>query len=381
MYKYFLTAKYNRMASNVEEDYDSDTELVPDYDMVDLNDFKLTKGDELAGGSWELPVEHKRDDSLCLQFALPVFKIGDAVDIQTASKNGFFRVSLDDSNTKHSDFKQFINKLEVWLVSQIVNNHDKWFGYMWQAGGPLEGYTRPSPAAIKNMYHPMIGEENIFCSRVHIRKGNYQIQCMDTDQNMISLESIQNCNVVPLVEVKGVFMKPRGYNPDIVLRGLVKIPSVTKTNTPNSDDFRLFHTTDNDDSYAYYDYATEDEDTDCEETIVPATPVETKNIEIPETSLKATKETQETQETKETQETQATEATQETVPVAVSPDEVTASTNTEEPKEESKPEDNESSKKIDNETLQALMLAAEEAKLKAAAAADEYQKYMTQSSA
>ena len=30
------------MASNVEEDYDSDTELVPDYDMVDLNDFKLT---------------------------------------------------------------------------------------------------------------------------------------------------------------------------------------------------------------------------------------------------------------------------------------------------------------------------------------------------
>ena len=77
------------MASNVEEDYDSDTELVPDYDMVDLNDFKLTKGDELAGGSWELPVEHKRDDSLCLQFALPVFKIGDAVDIQTASKNGF----------------------------------------------------------------------------------------------------------------------------------------------------------------------------------------------------------------------------------------------------------------------------------------------------
>ena len=176
-------------------------------------------------------------------------------------------------------------------------------------------------------------------------------------------------------------MKPRGYNPDIVLRGLVKIPSVTKTNTPNSDDFRLFHTTDKDDSYAYYDYATEDEDTDCEETIVPATPVETKNIEIPETSLKATKETQETQETKETQETQATEATQETVPVAVSPDEVTASTNTEEPKEESKPEDNESSKKIDNETLQALMLAAEEAGLKAAAAADEYQKYMTQSSA
>tara|TARA_X000000368_G_scaffold29305_1_gene21963 strand:+ start:2728 stop:3864 length:1137 start_codon:yes stop_codon:yes gene_type:complete len=374
------------MASNVEEDYDSDTELVPDYDMVDLNDFKLTKGDELAGGSWELPVEHKRDDTLCLQFALPVFRIGDSVDIQTASKNGFFRVQLDDSNTKHSDYKQFINKLEVWLVSQIVNNHDKWFGYMWQTGGPLEGYTRPSPSAIKNMYHPMIGDDNIFCSRVHIRKGNYQLQCMDTDQNMISIESIQNCNVVPLVEVKGVFMKPHGYNPDIVLRGLVKIPPATKTTTPNNDDFRLFHTTDKDDSYAYYDYATEDEDTDCEETIIPITPVETKNIEIPDSSLKSTQATQETQETQETQatqetqETQETQATQETVPVAVSPDEVTASTNTdkEEQKEASKPENNEHSKEIDNETLQALMLAAEEAKLKAAAAADEYQKYMTQ---
>ena len=65
------------MASNVEEDYDSDTELVPDYDMVDLNDFKLVKGDELAGGSWESVIEHLRDESRSLQFALPAFKVGD----------------------------------------------------------------------------------------------------------------------------------------------------------------------------------------------------------------------------------------------------------------------------------------------------------------
>ena len=36
------------MASNIENDYDSDTELVPDFDMVDLNDFKLIKGDEFC---------------------------------------------------------------------------------------------------------------------------------------------------------------------------------------------------------------------------------------------------------------------------------------------------------------------------------------------
>jgi hypothetical protein len=347
MYKYFLTIKYNRMASNIENDYDSDTELVPDFDMVDLNDFKLIKGDELAGGSWELPVEHLRDESISLQFALPAFKINDAIDIETASKNGFFRVKLDEGNKKHEQFKNFITTLETWLVSQIINNHNDWFGYMWKSGGPLEGFSPPPSSAIKEMYHPMIDEDNIFCSRVHIRKGNYQIQCMDTEQNMISLDSIKNCNVVPLVEVKGVFMKPRSYNPDIVLRGLVTIPSAKK-NVESPADFCLFHTEDKSDSYAYYDYATEDEDTDCEDNIISTKPAETKDIEIPVEKIND----------------------KESVPVAVAPEEITP-----EGMKENNTETN------TDETLQSLMRASEDAKLAAKNAEDVYQKYVSQNAA
>ena len=197
--------------------------------------------------------------------------------------------------------------METWLVSQIVNNHENWFGHMWKSGGPLEGFTRPSATAIKDMYHPIIDDEGVFCSRVHIRKGKYQVQCMDTDQNMIDIDTINNCTVVPLVEVKGIFMKPRGYNPDIVLRGLVYIPP-EKKHVENTTDFFLFHTEDTDDN-DYPDYATEDEDTDNE-----------SEIDEDETPSQ--------------------------IPVEVSPAEVTPTT----------------TKKLDDKTLQALMKATEDLK-------------------
>ena len=143
--------------------------------------------------------------------------------------------------------------------------------------------------AIKDMYHPIIDDEGVFCSRVHIRKGKYQVQCMDTDQNMIDIDTINNCTVVPLVEVKGIFMKPRGYNPDIVLRGLVYIPP-EKKHVENTTDFFLFHTEDTDDN-DYPDYATEDEDTDNESEIdedeTPSQiPVEVSPAEVTPTTTK-----------------------------------------------------------------------------------------------
>ena len=173
---------------------------------------------------------------------------------------------------------------------------------------------------------------------------------MDTEQKMIGLDSIKNCNVVPLVEVKGVFMKPRSYNPDIVLRGLVTIPSAKK-NVESPKDFCLFHTEDKSDSYAYYDYATEDEDTDCEDNIISTKPVETKNIEIPIEKLND----------------------KESVPVAVAPEEITP----EEDVKETNADENNTQTNTD-ETLQALMRASEDAKLAAKNAEDVYQKYVSQ---
>tara|TARA_B100000073_G_C23743131_1_gene574336 strand:- start:4759 stop:5955 length:1197 start_codon:yes stop_codon:yes gene_type:complete len=380
----FSSLNTTHMASNVEEDYDSDTELVPDYDMVDLNDFKLVKGDELAGGSWESVIEHLRDESRSLQFALPAFKVGDNLDIETASKNGFFRVTLLDNEPKHVQFKKFIDTLETWLVSQIVNNHDQWFGHMWNENGALSGKPKPSPNKIKEMYHPIIDDDNVFCSRVHIRtrgnKSSYEVQCMDSEQNLIPLDSIKNCNVVPLVEVKGVFMKPRGYNPDIVLRGLVTIPEEKKNDTSDTD-FCLFYTDDKEEQFQYTDYATEDEDTDYESDVESGDPKQTKEIVIPS---EVTGEVP-GQVSAEAPATVSAEVSTE-VPKEVSPQEITPQPTLEQTKSVLKKPETENNKEkisttnLDNETLQALMKAKEEAILAAKNAEDLYQKYSSQAS-
>lgn len=245
--------------SNFDEEYDSDTEYVPDYDMIDLNDFQLNKGTELVGGSWGAVIEHLREDDISFQFAMPPFRIGDSVDISEASKNGFIRFKLDLEDEKHSEFLSWISGVESWLVEQFVSNHNKWFGHMWQSGGPLEGRPLPPSDAIKEMYHPLVDEENVFCTRVHIRKGKYDIQCMDSDQNIIDFNDISNCIVVPLVELKGIFMKPRGYNPDIVIRGLVIVNEEKTDDNEGSNEYCLFHTQNGGEEYQYMDYATDDD--------------------------------------------------------------------------------------------------------------------------
>lgn len=254
------------MASNIEHEYDSDNsdaEFVPDYNMVDLSDFRLTKGGELAGGSWEFTIEHCHDENISLQFALPHFKVGDKIEIEETSKNGFCRMKLDPSESKHLNFQKWIMNVETWIVTQLINNYNDWFGHLYEKGGPFEGRQRPPPNVIKDMYHPMIDEEGLFCSRVHIRKGEYELQLMTKDEEKIkNIADVKNCNVVPLVELKGVFMKPRGYNPDVVLRGIVMINNDDEADeVVEKTDFKLFHTEDDEEQYAYYDYATEDDDT------------------------------------------------------------------------------------------------------------------------
>ena len=83
-----------------ENDSDDETEYVSDFNMIDLSDFRLVKGDELAGGSWETCIEHILDENISLQFALPPIKLDGGLDIQRASKNGFFRIKLDENQEK-----------------------------------------------------------------------------------------------------------------------------------------------------------------------------------------------------------------------------------------------------------------------------------------
>ena len=256
------------MASNIETDYDSDTEVVPDFDIVDLENFEFKKGDQLVGGSWETIITHVKNPNISLKFALPQIYVnenGILSDIQNASKNGFYRISLNNADEKHVEFKEFMSNLEQWLVEGIVNNHEQWFGHMWKENGPFVNTKRPPNNVIKEMYHPIIDDDSM-CARVHInqKKNEYEIQCMNSDMDQVSLESIKDCYVVPLVELKGIFMKPRGYNPDLVLRGLVVIDKSENGVTENTD-YNLFHTpTDDENTMKYYDYATEDEDTSSE---------------------------------------------------------------------------------------------------------------------
>tara|TARA_B100001093_G_scaffold291739_1_gene278495 strand:+ start:91 stop:1074 length:984 start_codon:yes stop_codon:yes gene_type:complete len=273
----------------MEEEYDSDTEYVPDFDMVDLNDFQLNKGTELMGGSWGAVVEHINDDDLSFQFALPQFKIGDNLNISEASKNGFLTLNLDSEDSKHEEFRQWIVNVEQWLVDQFVKNHNEWFGHMWQSGGPLAGRPLPPANIIKEMYHPIIGDDNSFVTRVHIKKGKYDVQCMDSDQNMIDINEIKNTNIVPLVELKGIFMKPRGYNPDIVLRGLVTVSEEAneeELSNSGSNEYCLFHSPETETQYAYVDYATDDGDTDSEVDVDELT----ENIEGPTIDVEESEE-------------------------------------------------------------------------------------------
>ena len=158
-------------------------------------------------------------------------------------------------------------------------------------------------------------------------------------------------------------MKPRGYNPDIVLRGLVTTPEAKKNDTSDPD-FCLFYTDDKEEQFQYNDYATEDEDTDYESDIESGDPKQTKEIVIPSEI-----------------QTQVPGQVPGEVPKEVSPQEVTPEvTVQQETKEEvnsqqtqsvlKKPEskDNEqkvATKNIDNYTLQALVKAAEETKIAA----------------
>ena len=370
--------------STFEDEYDSDAEYVPDFDMVDLSDFQLTDGGELVGGSWGAMVEHCKDDDVTFQFAMPIFKVGNSLDITEASKNGFLKLKLEDNDAKHVEFMQWIANLESWLVEEFVKNHNKWFGHMWQKGGPLEGRPLPPAAAIKEMYHPIIGDDKIFCSRVHITKGTYDVQCMDSEQNMIDFSKIVNCNVVPLVELKGIFMKPRGYNPDIVLRGLVIVPDEDNSEQSRNDQYCLFHTPENVEQYAYYDYATDDEtaseagddidETELDEIISKENEEGTPSTEGVQESVSENIETQpqleeSTKQVEISTPDEVASPAEVVTPVEVSENATPSDVSSEVPSQSNTSEPNE-------ETIKELMRATENAKKAAKEAEDLYQTYM-----
>jgi hypothetical protein len=254
------------MNDDSSTDTNSLMEYVPSFEDCDVeNEFKMDSIRELSGGSWQAVIENKTDDDVVLHVGIPPLFVGEKLLIEHTSANGFTKLPMIDD-----DFKQWIHNLELWIVNQIVLNHDKWFGHLWSSGGLMENTPRPTENSIRQMYHSMIDEDGNLFLRVHVRHGKYVIQCLDELQNEINLEDLVNCNVIPLIEVKGVFMKSRMFNPDVVLRALVKCPIVTP-------DCRLFHEDESEPQAVYCDYATDD-DTASESSVN----VDLENIENPE---------------------------------------------------------------------------------------------------
>lgn len=313
------------------------SEYIPDFDSVDFSQFTFeAEPTYMPGRSYEVGIINKSDDSNTLQIALPRVTITDDLDITDGGVNGFFRTQLDLSEPAHLEFKNFTENLDNWIMESIVKYHKTWFGNLWENNGPFENQPYPSANIIRNMYHPLIDDEDVFCSRVHIHKDKYKLQTMDEEQNIISLDDIQNCDVVPLVEIKGVFFKPKGFNVDCVLRGLVKLSEETE-NTDHLE-YSLFHVDDDEEDAEYFDYATED-DTNSEVSMLE---------DVEKDVLAEFKNIDETIKQDEEQDV-----------------------------EQSVGQDEEPQFKIDDEKLKELMVAAESAKNAAELAQKEYNQYRT----
>lgn len=239
-------------------DFDQqENNYVPEFDSVDLNKYTFTSSiEQLPGRSFMANVVNKTDDEDSFEIALPKFFIEDKINISFAGVNGFFVIDMDTTESSHLNFINWTKTLDTWIVNQVTENHKNWFGHMWNEHDPLCNTPYPSKTIIENMFKETIDEEYKLTLRVHKKKEKFNIQCMDENQNEISIEEISNCFFVPLVEINGVFFKSNGYHIDWVLRGIVKLD---EKQIDDNIEYKLFHTENSEEDAEYPDYATDDD--------------------------------------------------------------------------------------------------------------------------
>lgn len=240
-------------------DQNNENDYVPEFDCVDLNQYEFKSNiEQLPGRSFIANVSNKFDEEDSFEIALPKFKIGENLDIESAGVNGFLTLELDTTDSDHINFINWTKYLDKWIMSNVVSNHKKWFGHNWNKNGPLYGTPYPTSKVIQNLFKETIDDEYKLNIRVHIdSKDKYKIQCMDEDQNTLKLDEIRNCIAVPLIEINGIFFKEDGYNIDWVVRGIVKLSNDT-IDTDNIE-YKLFHVDNDEEDAEYQDYATDDD--------------------------------------------------------------------------------------------------------------------------
>tara|TARA_Y100000389_G_scaffold203006_1_gene250070 strand:- start:4956 stop:5852 length:897 start_codon:yes stop_codon:yes gene_type:complete len=237
----------------------NDTDYVVEFDNIDLNTYGLSNEAEyLSGKSYRVAMVNKSVEDDVLQVVLPQFSV-ESLDIIPGGANAFLRLNLDKDDPKHFEFIQWTKKIDEWIQTLVAQGHKQWFGHMWEQDGPFKNRPYPSEGIIKNMLRETISEDLLFTPRVHVgRKGNIQIQFMDSAANNMDITEFKNCDIVPLIEINGIFFKNNSYNIDWVVRGMVKVSPEIEDVT--NIEYKLFHVNDDDEEDGdYYDYATEDE--------------------------------------------------------------------------------------------------------------------------
>ena len=214
---------------------------VKNFDDIDFNDYDFEKPTRLDGNSYEVKFKNTSDDSGFF-FALPEFPI-ERFNIIKVSKNGFLKLEINENNTRHQDFSSFLKEFDEWILKTFSKNYNTLFN----------NNQKISVNTLKKMYAPLT--DDTIALRIHTRKNKLSFECKDAEENVISVDQINDCQIIPLVEIKSLFVKSRSFNVDIVLRGIVKLDK----NTSLQNDRSFFEEDKDDVQNSYMDYQTDDD--------------------------------------------------------------------------------------------------------------------------
>ena len=238
------------------ESENEDGDFVLNFNQIDFSNYDMEEIQQVGNGLYEAPVYHKEEEDSSFQICLPPISIYDEIVFKTENttqRNTFYSFELDVDDSDHSDFINWFDSLDEWVVNNIIRYHPKWFGDLWEEGGKMHNKPRPPPEVLANMFESNCDGSKITV-RVPVRKGVPQIEAFDSSHTPVPLNKIKNCQVVPIVDIKSVQFRSKKTNVDIVLRGLCAQATCDELGV----DYVIF--SNEDDKTEAVDYGTSDDD-------------------------------------------------------------------------------------------------------------------------
>ena len=239
-----------------------DGDFVLNFNQIDFSNYDMDEIQQVGNGLYEAPVYHKDEEDSSFQICLPPISVYDEIVFKidnTTQRNAVHSFELDVDDSDHADFINWFDSLDEWVVNNIIQNHPKWFGDLWEEGGKMYNKPRPPPEVLANMFESNCDGAKITV-RVPVRKGVPQIEAFDSSHTPVPLNKIKNCQVVPIVDIKSVQFRSKKTNIDIVLRGLCAQTTCDELGV----DYVIF-SNDDDNKTETVDYGTSDESDSSDE--------------------------------------------------------------------------------------------------------------------